>query len=193
MHQRPHDPTCSTEAIGGNHILRPGAGLHVQGIRRHHSDPWFKASQFGCDAGNKTWGTDLLNRDCGKYTFTLPSEIPGGLSGSGGVYRVACWRIRLIIRGCRLTSVEVRSRSAASRSGCDNTELLLRTESRPRPQDTAAWVAIGLECHTSPPPRLSFSGPKAESCMFQQQHLCRPRLANTSDHWCHQTALHGIR
>jgi len=44
------------------------------------SSTWFKIDEFGyqADNNNKTWGTDALNNNCGKRTFTIPGKIPGG-------------------------------------------------------------------------------------------------------------------
>ncbi|KAG8820111.1 hypothetical protein FRC17_010245 [Serendipita sp. 399] len=38
---------------------------------------WFKVAQAGL-ISNDYWGTDSLNANCGKYTFTIPSCIPAG-------------------------------------------------------------------------------------------------------------------
>ena len=45
---------------------------------------WFKVAQSGLvtpgsgAATDGTWGTDLLNSNCGKYTFTVPKDIANG-------------------------------------------------------------------------------------------------------------------
>ncbi len=42
------------------------------------SGDWFKVDEFGYDADSKKWGTDMLNSNCGKRAFTVPSKIPAG-------------------------------------------------------------------------------------------------------------------
>lgn len=80
MHQQPHDRTCKTESIGGQHYgpVMVYMSKVADATKADGSDPWFKVSEFGYDASNKTWGTDLLNKDCGRYHFTIPSKIPAG-------------------------------------------------------------------------------------------------------------------
>lgn len=80
MHQQAHDRSCSTEAIGGNHFgpVMVYMSKVNDATTADGSDPWFKVSQFGYEADNKTWGTDMLNQNCGKHTFTVPSKIPAG-------------------------------------------------------------------------------------------------------------------
>lgn len=80
MHQQPGDRKCSTEAIGGNHfgpvmvyMSRVDDAAAADG-----SGSWFKVDEFGYDADNKTWGTDVLNAGCGKRTFTVPAHLPAG-------------------------------------------------------------------------------------------------------------------
>lgn len=80
MHQQPNDRACGTEAIGGNHF---GPVLVYMSKVDHAaaadgSAAWFKVDEFGYDASNKTWGTDLLNANCGKRTFKIPTKIPAG-------------------------------------------------------------------------------------------------------------------
>lgn len=80
MHQQQHDRACGTEAIGGNHFgpVMVYMSKVEDAATADGSDPWFKVSEFGYDAGNKTWGTDMLNQNCGRHTFTIPSKIPAG-------------------------------------------------------------------------------------------------------------------
>jgi cellulase len=81
MHQQPNDRGCTTQAIGGNHfgpvmvyMSKVDDATSADGA----SASWFKVSEFGYIAGNKTWGTDMLNENCGRYTFPVPSKIPAG-------------------------------------------------------------------------------------------------------------------
>jgi len=81
MHQQPNDRSCSTEAIGGNHfgpVIIYMAAVSDATSASGSSASWFKVDEFGYDASSKKWGTDLLNDNCGKRTFTIPSRIPAG-------------------------------------------------------------------------------------------------------------------
>jgi cellulase len=80
MHQQNNDRSCDTEAIGGNHFgpVMVYMSKVDDAAAADGSAAWFKVSEFGYDADNKTWGTDMLNENCGKHTFTVPSKIPAG-------------------------------------------------------------------------------------------------------------------
>ena len=81
MHQQPNDRSCSTQAIGGNHfgpVMVYMSKVDDATAADGASGSWFKVDEFGYDATNKTWGTDMLNANCGKQTFTIPSKIPSG-------------------------------------------------------------------------------------------------------------------
>lgn len=80
MHAQPGDRSCANEAIGGNHfgpvliyMSKVDDASSADG-----SGDWFKVDEFGYDASSKTWGTDLLNENCGKRSFKIPSKIPAG-------------------------------------------------------------------------------------------------------------------
>ncbi|PVF97939.1 hypothetical protein CPB86DRAFT_395346 [Serendipita vermifera] len=80
MHQQPGDRSCSNEAIGGNHdgpvivyMAKVDNALTASGT----SAGWFKVAQAGL-LSTDYWGTDSLNKNCGKFTFTVPSCIPAG-------------------------------------------------------------------------------------------------------------------
>ncbi|KAK3322799.1 glycosyl hydrolase family 61-domain-containing protein [Apodospora peruviana] len=81
MHQQSNDRSCATEAIGGNHfgpVLIYMSKVTDATSADGSSGSWFKVDEFGYSADNKTWGTDLLNANCGKRTFKIPSKIPAG-------------------------------------------------------------------------------------------------------------------
>ncbi|TLD14410.1 uncharacterized protein PgNI_03554 [Pyricularia grisea] len=80
MHQQPNDRSCANEAIGGNHFgpVMVYMSKVDDATSADGSAPWFKVDEFGYDAATKTWGTDLLNKECGKRTFKVPSNIPAG-------------------------------------------------------------------------------------------------------------------
>lgn len=80
MHAQKGDRSCSNEAIGGNHFgpVMVYMSKVDDATSADGSSEWFKVDEFGYDASSKTWGTDLLNENCGKRTFKLPSKIPAG-------------------------------------------------------------------------------------------------------------------
>ncbi|KAK3681702.1 glycoside hydrolase [Podospora appendiculata] len=81
MHQQLNDRSCATQAIGGNHfgpVLVYMSKVADAATADGAAGAWFKVDEFGYAAGNKTWGTDLLNANCGKRTFTIPAKIPAG-------------------------------------------------------------------------------------------------------------------
>ncbi|KAG8892569.1 hypothetical protein FRC01_014087, partial [Tulasnella sp. 417] len=86
MHQQPGDRTCTTEAIGGNHdgpVIIYLAKVGDSSTAAGSTASWFKIWQNGlitADATTQTyyWATDAMNDNCGKVTFTLPSDIPPG-------------------------------------------------------------------------------------------------------------------
>ncbi|KAL1864158.1 hypothetical protein VTK73DRAFT_6136 [Phialemonium thermophilum] len=119
MHQQPHDRSCSTEAIGGNHfgpVMVYMSKVDDTTKADGTSAPWFKVSEFGYDADNKTWGTDMLNQNCGKHTFIVPSKIPPGdylvraeaialhaaSQPNGAQLYMSCYQIRLNSSGDQL-------------------------------------------------------------------------------------------
>ena len=81
MHQQPGDRACGTQAIGGNHFgpVMVYMSKVDDAAAADGSGDWFKVDEFGYAGGsNKTWGTDLLNANCGRRSFVVPSRIPGG-------------------------------------------------------------------------------------------------------------------
>ena len=105
MHQQPGDRSCAEEAIGGAHCkqhpLYSQPSLHspnyspatkpptdgpvimymskvTDATTADGSSPWFKVNQNGYNTANSTWGNQILNADCGKWTFTVPASIAPG-------------------------------------------------------------------------------------------------------------------
>ncbi|SPN98399.1 related to endoglucanase IV [Cephalotrichum gorgonifer] len=80
MHAQPGDRSCANEAIGGNHYGPVIVYLSAvsDATSATGSDSWFKIGEFGYDASTKTWGTDVLNENCGKFDVKLPSNLPAG-------------------------------------------------------------------------------------------------------------------
>ncbi|XXG94299.1 hypothetical protein Hte_000553 [Hypoxylon texense] len=80
MHQQPGDRDCSREALGGNHFGPVIVYLSKvdDAATADGSSSWFKIFELGYDSATKTWGNDLLNKNCGKQDVTIPSDIAPG-------------------------------------------------------------------------------------------------------------------
>jgi len=80
MHSH-NDRSCSGEAIGGNHF-GPVIVYMAKVSDATKASPsglsWFKVDEEGYNPSSKVWGTDSLNKNCGKREFTIPSKIPAG-------------------------------------------------------------------------------------------------------------------
>ncbi|KAG8792981.1 hypothetical protein FRC12_004256 [Ceratobasidium sp. 428] len=80
MHQQPGDRSCSSEAIGGNHdgptIIYMAKVDDAAGAIGSNVG-WFKVAQTGL-VSKDYWGTDVMNANCGKVDFTIPSDIAPG-------------------------------------------------------------------------------------------------------------------
>ncbi|KAG8697665.1 hypothetical protein FRC09_007721 [Ceratobasidium sp. 395] len=80
MHQQPGDRSCSSEAIGGNHdgpTIIYMAKVDNAASAIGSSANWFKVAQTGL-VSKDYWGTDVMNANCGKVEFTIPSDIAPG-------------------------------------------------------------------------------------------------------------------
>ncbi|KAH7913109.1 glycoside hydrolase family 61 protein [Hygrophoropsis aurantiaca] len=82
MHQQPGDRSCAEEAIGGNHygpITVYMAKVSDATTAVGSSAAWFKVSEMGLPSDNPDyWATEVMNDNCGHYTFTVPSGIAPG-------------------------------------------------------------------------------------------------------------------
>lgn len=103
MHAQPGDRKCSNPAIGGNHYGPVMVYLSkVSDAKTNVGDgSWFKVAEDGYNTATKKWGTvclppplslpnlhiskclqltsqDLLNDNCGKRSFKVPSNIAPG-------------------------------------------------------------------------------------------------------------------
>lgn len=81
MHSQPNDRSCTSQAIGGNHfgpVIVYMAKVADATTASPSGLSWFKVDEEGYDAAAKVWGTDSLNKNCGKREFTVPSKIPAG-------------------------------------------------------------------------------------------------------------------
>lgn len=80
MHQQSGDRDCATEAIGGNHygpVMVYMASV-ADAAAATGSEPFFKIAEFGYDAATETWGTDVMNENCGQFEATIPADLPEG-------------------------------------------------------------------------------------------------------------------
>ncbi|KAF9525077.1 glycosyl hydrolase family 61-domain-containing protein [Crepidotus variabilis] len=81
MHQQPNQRTCSNEAIGGQHygpvLVYMGAVADAKSANPA-SVGWFKVSESGLVSNNPDYfAVQVLNDNCGHYTFTVPDVAPG--------------------------------------------------------------------------------------------------------------------
>ncbi|KIP02409.1 carbohydrate-binding module family 1 protein [Phlebiopsis gigantea 11061_1 CR5-6] len=82
MHQQPGDRSCADEAIGGDHygpinvyMAKVGDATTAVGS----SASWFKVNEMGLPSSNPDyWATEVLNDNCGHFTFTVPTDIAPG-------------------------------------------------------------------------------------------------------------------
>ncbi|KAF2200397.1 beta-1,4-endoglucanase [Delitschia confertaspora ATCC 74209] len=79
MHAQPGDRSCSQPAIGGNHY---GPVLiymaKVADASTASSASWFKVAEDGYTGTTASWGTEILNANCGKRSFTVPKSLASG-------------------------------------------------------------------------------------------------------------------
>ncbi|KAF8324031.1 hypothetical protein DL93DRAFT_2123645 [Clavulina sp. PMI_390] len=82
MHQQPQDRSCANEAIGGAHygpINIYMAKVSDATTAVGSSAGWFKINEMGLVSSNPDyWATEVLNDNCGHYTFTIPTGIAPG-------------------------------------------------------------------------------------------------------------------
>ncbi|ORY10142.1 beta-1,4-endoglucanase [Clohesyomyces aquaticus] len=79
MHQQPGDRNCKTQAIGGQHY---GPVLvymaKVADAKTASSASWFKVAEDGYTGTTASWGTEILNANCGKKSFVVPKSLASG-------------------------------------------------------------------------------------------------------------------
>jgi len=82
MHQQPNDRSCADEAIGGDHygpINIYLAKVTDATTAVGYSQSWFKIAEMGMPSSDPDyWATEVLNDNCGHFTFTLPTGIAPG-------------------------------------------------------------------------------------------------------------------
>jgi len=79
MHAQPNERSCSQPAIGGNHY---GPVLvymaKVSDAKTATSGSFFKVAEDGYTGTTASWGTEILNANCGKRAFTVPKSLAPG-------------------------------------------------------------------------------------------------------------------
>lgn len=81
MHQQPGDRSCANEAIGGDHwgpVQAYMAKVDDATTAVGASANWFKIAEMGLPSNSpEYWATEVLNDNCGHFTFTVPNISPG--------------------------------------------------------------------------------------------------------------------
>ncbi|KAF8150225.1 glycosyl hydrolase family 61-domain-containing protein [Crassisporium funariophilum] len=113
MHAQPGQRSCANEAIGGNHygpVTVYMAAVSDAKSASGTSAGWFKVSEMGLVSNNPDYfAVQVLNNNCGHYTFTVPSDIaPGNYllraevialhvagSAGGAQFYPACYQINV--------------------------------------------------------------------------------------------------
>ncbi|EKG21641.1 Glycoside hydrolase family 61 [Macrophomina phaseolina MS6] len=72
MHQQPNDRSCTNEAIGGNHFgpVMIYMSKVADATKNVGDGDWFKVAQDTYNGTEASWGTEILNANCGKRAFT---------------------------------------------------------------------------------------------------------------------------
>lgn len=73
MHQQPGDRSCSNPAIGGNHygpVMVYMAKVSDAKSADGSQASFFKVAEDGYTGTTASWGTEILNANCGKRAFT---------------------------------------------------------------------------------------------------------------------------
>ncbi|KAF8988416.1 glycosyl hydrolase family 61-domain-containing protein, partial [Cyathus striatus] len=82
MHQQNGDRSCKNEAIGGNHYGPVTVYMSKVADAKTavgSSSDWFKVSESGLVSNNPVyWAVQVLNDNCGHYTFKVPSDLAPG-------------------------------------------------------------------------------------------------------------------
>lgn len=73
MHQQPGDRACGSPAIGGNHygpVMVYMAKVSDAKTADGSQASFFKVAEDGYTGTTASWGTEILNANCGKRAFT---------------------------------------------------------------------------------------------------------------------------
>ncbi|KAI0716970.1 glycosyl hydrolase family 61-domain-containing protein [Earliella scabrosa] len=82
MHQQPNDRSCANEALGGAHygpLIAYMAKVDDARTTVGSSAKWFKVAEMGLPSSSPDyWGTQVLNDNCGHFTFKVPANLAPG-------------------------------------------------------------------------------------------------------------------
>ena len=79
MHAQPGDRKCTQPAIGGNHYGPVYVYMaKVSDAKTAKSGSFFKVAEDGYTGTTASWGTEILNANCGKRAFTVPKSLAAG-------------------------------------------------------------------------------------------------------------------
>jgi len=79
MHAQPNQRACSQPAIGGAHYGPVMVYMaKVADAKTATSGSFFKVAEDGYKGTTATWGTEILNANCGKRAFIVPKNIASG-------------------------------------------------------------------------------------------------------------------
>ncbi|KAF1835254.1 endoglucanase B [Decorospora gaudefroyi] len=81
LHAQPGQRSCSQPAIGGNHygpVMVYMAKVADAKTATSSSASFFKVAEDGYTGTTASWGTEILNANCGKRAFTVPKSIASG-------------------------------------------------------------------------------------------------------------------
>ncbi|KAF2841888.1 lytic polysaccharide monooxygenase [Patellaria atrata CBS 101060] len=80
MHAQPGQRSCSQPAIGGNHYgpVLIYMGKVSDAKTANSGVSWFKVAEDGYTGTTASWGTEILNANCGKRAFTVPKSLASG-------------------------------------------------------------------------------------------------------------------
>lgn len=79
MHQQPGDRACGSPAIGGNHygpVMVYMAKVSDAKTADGSQASFFKVAEDGYTGTTASWGTEILNANCGKRAFTGMISVP---------------------------------------------------------------------------------------------------------------------
>ncbi|KAF1999846.1 lytic polysaccharide monooxygenase [Amniculicola lignicola CBS 123094] len=79
MHAQPNARACKDPAIGGNHYGPVMVYMaKVADAKTAKSGSFFKVAEDGYSGTTASWGTEILNANCGKRSFTVPKSLASG-------------------------------------------------------------------------------------------------------------------
>lgn len=91
MHQQPGDRSCSQPAIGGNHygpVMVYMAKVSDAKTADGSQASFFKVAEDGYTGTTASWGTEILNANCGKRAFT--GTISPHHPNTSGTFEIHC-------------------------------------------------------------------------------------------------------